>query len=483
MVAIQRGQGIADPGPAREVRDRLGGPLERAVVVAAAEFVCDPGEPRSERERLHPAAGGHRGVQVLEQHPRVRGHRAGHVAHEHHRPRPARRRPPVTVDRLARGAERGAHDAPQIGCVPAAPRRPRAPREPRRPPAGELRNQQPSECHLGVRVRGKVLVAQQLDVAPCGRDRTQVAALRRRRRRSAGGEPGVRQRLLLDSAELVERGLADRPAAAVHRHEREIELREVTSGGAEHGSQREPRVLARGAVDRRERPVRVQQLADPDTRSLRPEGRCQLREPVRDTLGQLVGKLLGQPLRHRRAHLARSPVPGPRAPSARRRASRRGRRPRRAGAAPEPTRSSHPRRALVQVSLLAQPSDRGHDPARDRLGHAGDSRADDLALELGARVVDPVVQAPALERVVQLTGPVRGQDDDGPRGRGDRPELRNRDREVRQKFEQERLELVVGPVDLVDQQDHGSARVVLERFEQRPAQQEAAREQLALVDP
>ena len=65
--------------------------------------------------------------------------------------------------------------------------------------------------------------------------------------------------------------------------------------------------------------------------------------------------------------------------------------------------------------------------------------------------------------------------------RGDRPELGDRDREVRQELEQERLELVVGAVDLVDQQhDRRSSR--LERLEQRPAQQEPPREQLALVD-
>ena len=40
----------------------------------------------------------------------------------------------------------------------------------------------------------------------------------------------------------------------------------------------------------------------------------------------------------------------------------------------------------------------------------------------------------------------------GRRARRDRPQLGDRDREVGQELEQERLELVVGPVDLVDQQ-------------------------------
>ena len=42
---------------------------------------------------------------------------------------------------------------------------------------------------------------------------------------------------------------------------------------------------------------------------------------------------------------------------------------------------------------------------------------------------------------------------DRPLTRADRAEFRNRDREVRQELEQERLELIVGAVDLVDQED------------------------------
>jgi len=64
---------------------------------------------------------------------------------------------------------------------------------------------------------------------------------------------------------------------------------------------------------------------------------------------------------------------------------------------------------------------------------------------------------------------------------GDRAELGDRHLEVRQQLEQERLELVVGAVDLVDEQDDRS--VVLERLEQWAPQEEAPREKLALVDP
>ena len=59
----------------------------------------------------------------------------------------------------------------------------------------------------------------------------------------------------------------------------------------------------------------------------------------------------------------------------------------------------------------------------------------------------------------------------GRRDGGDRPQLGDRDLEVGQQLEQEGLELVVGAVDLVDQQHHRLAG--LQRLEQRPAQQEA----------
>ena len=51
---------------------------------------------------------------------------------------------------------------------------------------------------------------------------------------------------------------------------------------------------------------------------------------------------------------------------------------------------------LVELAL-AQPGDRGADPRGDLLGHAREPRADDLGLALGRRVVDPVIQAAALE--------------------------------------------------------------------------------------
>ena len=93
---------------------------------------------------------------------------------------------------------------------------------------------------------------------------------------------------------------------------------------------------------------------------------------------------------------------------------------------------------------------------------------------------DPVVQAAPLERVVQLAGAVRGQDHARPARRRDRPDLGDRDLEVGEHLEQERLELLVGAVDLVDQQ-HDRLRA-LDRLEQRPADQELGPEELLLGD-
>jgi SEC-C motif-containing protein len=81
-----------------------------------------------------------------------------------------------------------------------------------------------------------------------------------------------------------------------------------------------------------------------------------------------------------------------------------------------------------------------------------------------------VVEAAALERVVHLTGAVGGEDHQRRRLRPDRAQLGDRDGEVGEDLQQERLELVVGPVHLVDEQHAGG---VLERLQQRSGEQEA----------
>ena len=132
--------------------------------------------------------------------------------------------------------------------------------------------------------------------------------------------------------------------------------------------------------------------------------------------------------------------------------------------------------------------DRGRDLARELLGDLGCAHAQDgeLALEVGVR--DPVVEATALERVVHVAGAVR-RDDHERRAPSawNVPELRDRHRVVGEDLEQERLELVVGAVDLVDQQHrrrHRAERVGLvgDRAQQRPLHEEALRVELVLDD-
>src|SRR6185312_8605118 len=61
------------------------------------------------------------------------------------------------------------------------------------------------------------------------------------------------------------------------------------------------------------------------------------------------------------------------------------------------------------------------------LGRRRHPGLDDLELLLGRRVVDPVVQAATLERVMDLAGPVRGQDDARGAFSPDRADLWDRD--------------------------------------------------------
>src|SRR5271165_5316958 len=130
----------------------------------------------------------------------------------------------------------------------------------------------------------------------------------------------------------------------------------------------------------------------------------------------------------------------------------------------------------------AQPVDGGRDLSGQLLPRLGHPAPDDLRDAGGVRIGDPVVQAPALERVVQVPGPVRGQ-------HGDRGQLGllgtefgDGDRRLGQQLEQEGLELVVGPVNLVDEQDRGPGTRVQQGGEQRPRQQVLLGEQVLVPD-
>ena len=121
----------------------------------------------------------------------------------------------------------------------------------------------------------------------------------------------------------------------------------------------------------------------------------------------------------------------------------------------------------------------GHLPGQPvrRLRHA---RLNDGDLLFQVRVVDPVVEAAPLQGVMHLPRPVAGDDDEGRPLRADGAELGDADLEVAEQLEQERLELLVGAVDLIDQEDRRNQIAVVDRIEQGPAEQELRAEDLTL---
>ena len=90
------------------------------------------------------------------------------------------------------------------------------------------------------------------------------------------------------------------------------------------------------------------------------------------------------------------------------------------------------------------------------------------------------VEAAALEGVVDLAGPVGGQDGDRRTVGPYRAQLGDGDGELGEDLQQESLELVVGPIYLVDEQYRWHGPVVLQRLQQRPADQELPGVELVL---
>ncbi len=82
-----------------------------------------------------------------------------------------------------------------------------------------------------------------------------------------------------------------------------------------------------------------------------------------------------------------------------------------------------------------------------------------------------MIEAAPLQRVMDFAGAVRGDDYDRRLRRTYRAELRDRDLEVGQDFQQEGLERFVGAVEFVDQQHRGARRIGLQRLQQRPLDQ------------
>jgi hypothetical protein len=125
-----------------------------------------------------------------------------------------------------------------------------------------------------------------------------------------------------------------------------------------------------------------------------------------------------------------------------------------------------------------EPPDERRGLAGELLGDPRDPQPDDLDLAIDRRVPDPVEEGAPLERVVELPGSVGREDDGGPSSCPHGSELRDRDLEVRQDLQEERLELLVRAVDLVDEQHD---RVVgVDRLEEWPPDEVLGAEELGL---
>ena len=98
----------------------------------------------------------------------------------------------------------------------------------------------------------------------------------------------------------------------------------------------------------------------------------------------------------------------------------------------------------------------------DGLGHLdgqmlvdiGGLGPDDGGLPLNVRVLQIEVGAPPPQGLAQRPGAVGGQDDEGDGAGPDHPGFRDGDLHFAEKLQQERLEFLIGFVDLIDEQDH-----------------------------
>ncbi len=117
--------------------------------------------------------------------------------------------------------------------------------------------------------------------------------------------------------------------------------------------------------------------------------------------------------------------------------------------------------------------------ARDGPGEllvqSGHLAVQDAQLLFEAGVFDVQIQAAPPQRVADLARAVRSEHHQGHVLGAYRAELRNRDLEIREHFEEKGLEAFVGAIDLVDQQDR-RAFAARDRAQQRPLEQVLAPE-------
>ena len=82
-----------------------------------------------------------------------------------------------------------------------------------------------------------------------------------------------------------------------------------------------------------------------------------------------------------------------------------------------------------------------------------------------------MIQTPALQRIVDFTGAVRGDNDDGRMRRLHSAEFGNSDLEVAENFQQISFERLVSAIEFVYQEHRRADYVRLQRLQQRPLDQ------------
>ena len=146
------------------------------------------------------------------------------------------------------------------------------------------------------------------------------------------------------------------------------------------------------------------------------------------------------------------------------------------GARPGPSRSSRRPRRLEEIGV-PQSLGRSGDIPGEPLGDIGQPAKKNRHLPIEARMWHPVVEAATLERVVHFPRAVGRQDHQRGHLSPNRAQFRDRHGIVGQNLEQKRLELVVCPVNFINEQ-HG--RRVFDRAEDRARDEISAVVQRAL---
>ena len=111
-------------------------------------------------------------------------------------------------------------------------------------------------------------------------------------------------------------------------------------------------------------------------------------------------------------------------------------------------------------------------------GGVGETRGDDLEFLLVVRIIDPVVQAASFQGIVDLAGAVGSDDDHGRVGGVKGAQLGNGDLVIGQEFQEEPFKLLIGAVELVNEEHRGAVTALVDGFQKRALDQELRAEQV-----